>query len=89
MDHNQFQRELVNRNIGKQEAYLFSLIYERLSDLSQQVDMCAKLIDQLTSSLAGFVSLNENIMRDIGQLKRRGMPDGIDVHSVVNDPDED
>lgn len=89
MTYNEFQRELTRRGIKPQEAYMLSLMYERIVDLSQQIGMAAQLIEALTESVQGFVQLNESQQNTMRQFLRGGRPDGVEVESVAFDPDED
>jgi predicted HTH domain antitoxin len=88
MEFNQFQKELRDRGIEGQTAYMMTLMYERIIDLSQQVVMASRLIDELATSLGNFVELHENTQRQLKTLMRHGRPDGVEVHSVAYDPDE-
>lgn len=86
---NQFQKELRDRGIDLQEAYMMTMMYEQIVELSNQMTICAKLIEALTDSVSGFVQLNETQQREYKRFMRGGRPDGVEVHSVAIDPNED
>lgn len=85
---NEFQRELQKRNIDPQSAYMFTLVYERLIETQRELTTCTRLLSQMTDSMAGFVQLNEMQQGQIKQLLRHGRPDGIEIESVANDPND-
>jgi predicted HTH domain antitoxin len=85
---NQFQKELRDREVPAREAYLFTLIYERLIETENQLSMCANLIASLADSLANVVELNAKQQAELRKVMRGGMPDGVDVHSVAWDDKE-
>lgn len=89
LEYNQFQRELRSRNIDPKLAYFLSLIYERLIETDKQVAMCVSLLNEFAGQLASFVSLHERTQEGIQKLMRGGRPDGVEVYSVANEPDED
>lgn len=88
MQFNQFQKELRDRGIDPQSAYMFTLVYERLIETEKQLTMATNLIGALTESVQGFVRLNEVQQRDLRTFMRNGRPDGIEVHSVANEPED-
>jgi hypothetical protein len=85
---NQFQRELRDRGIEGPQAYMFTLIYERLIETENQLIMCARLINEMAGTMQKVVGLNEIQQAELKKLMRGGRPDGVDVHSVAWD-DED
>lgn len=82
---NQFVKELRDRGIKDQEAYIFSLIYERLIETENQLAMCARLLANMADSMQGFVNLNEAQQRELRKFMRGGRPDGVEVESVAWD----
>lgn len=86
---NEFQRELQSRGIEGQQAYVFTLLYERLSHAAGEIEECAKAILALANSVQGFVGLHEATQSKLEQVLRGRRPDGIDVMSVANDPGKD
>jgi len=82
---NQFQVELRRRGIKEQEAYLFTLIYERLIETEKLVMMNARVLEELANSVASFAQLNEHMQKELRLVSRGGVPDGVDVESVAWD----
>jgi len=82
---NQFQVELRRRGIKEQEAYLFTLIYERLIETEKLVMMNAHVLEELTNSVASFVQISEGMQKELRLVRRGGVPDGVDVESVAWD----
>lgn len=88
MEFNQFQKELRDRGIEGQQAYVFTMLYERLSDLAQQVTLSARIVNELADAVNKFADLHEHTQRQLKIMMRHGRPDGVEVHSVANDPDD-
>jgi hypothetical protein len=88
MTFNEFQRELQKRGIQPQEAYIFTLIYERLIEVSRAVEMNAQALVSVANNMQGLVGLNEHLRARIEQVSKGFREDGIDVASVANDPEE-
>lgn len=86
---NEFQRELQKRNIDPQSAYMFTLIYERLAHMANEIEQTAKAVLAIANTVSGFVQLNEAMEKKLQHVARGMGADGIDVRSVANDPDED
>lgn len=89
MTFNEFQRELQKRGVQPAEAYMFTLVYERLIQVAKDVEDSAKLVVEVVNSLQGLVQLNEVTNRRINQVARGIFHDGIDVQSVAHDPNEE
>jgi len=89
---NEFQRELRNRGVDGPNAYMFTLVYERLSECLQQQEEIAGAILMMTQQLQMFVNLREMDTRDMETVKRKigmiGKTPGVDVHSVANEPEK-
>lgn len=88
MTFNEFQRELQKRGIKPAEAYMFTLVYERLIQVSREVEEGAKVVLSVVESLQNVVQLNDVMQRRLNQVARGIFTDGIDVESVANDPNE-
>lgn len=56
---NQFQKELQKRNIDPQLAYMLSVVFEQQVETAKQMDMCAKVIEELVKTVANFATLHE------------------------------
>lgn len=88
MTFNEFQRELQKRGIKPAEAYMFTLVYERLIQVSREVEEGAKVVLSVVESLQNVVQLNDVMQRRLNQVARGMFTDGIDVESVANNPNE-
>jgi hypothetical protein len=90
---NEFQRELRSKGIDGPNAYMFTLVYERLGECMKQTDETAKVVMLLAEQLQAFCSLRELDMKDMENVKKRigmiGKTPGIDVHSVAREPDNE
>jgi hypothetical protein len=59
MTFNEFQRELRAKGIEGPNAEVFTLIYERLVHMGNEIDNNAKALLALANSLRSFVTLHE------------------------------
>lgn len=82
---NEFQRELQKRGIDGRNAYMFTLVYERLIETEKLVNQAMTVISGFATLLQGFTALREEDMRAMQDLKRK--TDGVDVMSVANEPE--
>lgn len=89
MNHMEFQRELNNRKIDPQTAYMLSLVFERMLQLSKDMDGATSIIAELANSVQSFANLHVHTQGQIKELLRRGRPDGVEVQSVRNDPERE
>jgi len=89
---NEFQRELKKRDIPDNQAYVFTLLYERLSEVLQQQEEMAKLLLTYGDALAKMALMSQHDQKTLSTLaKRAGMvnkQDGVDVASVANEPEQ-
>jgi hypothetical protein len=83
--YNEFQRELRAKGIPEREAYFFSLLYERLGEVEQQLTEAASVILGMANTLEMFNSLSKEQQLQIRNLQRMGRPDGVEVKSVAWD----
>ena len=88
MSFNEFQRELRAHGVDGPMAYFLTLLYERLIETENQLTMCAKVVEQIATSMEGFVQLNEVQQREMRKFIRGGRPDGVEVASVANEPED-
>lgn len=86
---NEFQRELQKRGIDRNNAYLFTLLYERMIQIGKDLDNQAKATLALANTLANFVQLNETMDMRLKELMKNSMPDGVEVKSVLPDPNDE
>lgn len=88
MTFNEFQRALQKRGIEPKVAYMFTLIYEQMVELSKHGDEAAVIMLDMARAMEGIVGLHETTKSHVEALARRGQTDGIDVASVANEPEE-
>lgn len=84
----QFQRQLEEREIPKQTAYMLATMYEQLLEVSKQLDQCTTIMLATVETMDKVVGSNELVLRQARALRAQGKEDGIDVRSVVNDPED-
>ena len=83
MDWNEFNRELQNRVSDPGTRYCLGLIYERLLDMSKQVDASNEIVLALATTMQGLIGLNEvqdGRMKELRDLIQ-GQTAGVSVHS--------
>ena len=86
---NQFQKELTNRGIDRQVAYMFTMLYERQIEIAKQMDMCAEVVTQLANTVTNFTELHARTQQGLDRLMKEMRGDGsVDVRSVANDPND-
>lgn len=84
---NEFQRELRKRINDPQVAYMLSMLFEKMTALSAQVDDCASVLLNVVNQNERVASLNANTMQRVQRIERKGMPEGVEVTSVSPDPE--
>lgn len=84
MDWNEFNRHLQNRVSDPGTRYCLGIVYERILDLSKQMDMCASLCTEMASVMNNFVALNEQFDERLKALNKhvRGQEEGVSLESV-------
>lgn len=87
MSFMQFQRELENRQIPKQTAFMLATVYENVFEMSKQLDTLSSLLLKTVETMQGVVGSNEVVLAQAKRLREFGKEDGIDVTSVVPDPE--
>lgn len=85
---NEFQRQIKNRGIDPQTAYMFTLMFEYIIELNKQGDEQASLMLNLFEQMQRVVELNKSTLDLANKVKRQGKPEGVEVASVAYDPDE-
>lgn len=81
---NEFQRELQKRNISSENAYMFTLIYERLIHMGKEVEDASKLVFAFAQTMEQFVALHEDTQGKLRQLMKHNMTEGVDIKSEPN-----
>jgi hypothetical protein len=87
MQFNEFQRRLEHCHLDEDTKYLLSHMFEVQIGFSQHLDLSLSLLEKLTNAVQRTTQMNNEVMEQIKELQRRDM-NGIDVHSVRNDPDD-
>jgi hypothetical protein len=84
MDWNGFNRELQNRVSDPGIRYILGLIYERVLDLSDQVEKSSEVTLGMAQALAAMVDMSESMTEQVRRLHRAvtGERDGVEVRSV-------
>lgn len=89
---NQFQKELVNRGIDGQVAFMLTVVYEQLIDLAQQQEEMAKLMVTFADGVSKVISMQQADQKHLGALIKKvgshGKEDGVSVETVAHDPNE-
>jgi hypothetical protein len=88
MQFNEFQRRLAKCHLDENTKYVLGHMFEVQVEFSKQLDTAANLISSLTEAVSNFVALHESTQDKVKQLMRGGMPDGVEVHSVRNEPED-
>jgi hypothetical protein len=89
MQFNEFQRRLAKCEFNIEAQFLLSHMFEVQVEFSRAIDQITLLMEQLVNRMQEVMTINNETMRQLAELKRRGMMDGVDVHSVVPDPEDD
>ena len=87
MQFNEFQRMLRESHLSEKAQYVLTHMFEIQVEFSRSLDLVLKLIEQLTDKMQDVTNINVDMREQIRELKRRGMPDGVEVHSVRNEPE--
>ena len=88
MQFNEFQRRLKDCNLPPQANYLLSHMFEVQVEFSKQMDTLADLLLEYGDKLVGFVALSEADRQKVEMLRRGRTDPSVDVHSVMNDPED-
>jgi uncharacterized membrane protein YukC len=86
--YNEFQRELQKRGISGENAYMFTLIYERLIHMAKEIEDNASAMLALANSMQGLVQLNEQTQNRIKQIASGMSEAGVELGSVAYEPEE-
>jgi hypothetical protein len=87
MQFNEFQRMLKDSHLSEKAQYLLSYMFEVQVEFSKSLDLALVLMEQLADKMQDVTHINSEILEQVRELKRRGMPDGVEVHSVRNEPE--
>jgi hypothetical protein len=81
MQFNEFQRRLEKCNLNNEAMFLVSHMFEVQVEFSKAIDSTLTLMEQLIERLQEVMSINSETMRQLAELKRRNMMDGVSVRS--------
>lgn len=78
---NQFQKELRNRNIDPNTAYMLSVVYEQHIEVLKQVDACMNILNALAETVGNVVQLHESTQGRLQALNKMvtGEVEGVTV----------
>lgn len=89
---NEFQKKMSDLGFSKEHIFIFTVIYERMMQQTQQIDTMAGLLNEMASSLQGFVQLREMDQDRLKELHNKvagfGDTPGVSVKSVLPDPSD-
>lgn len=90
MDWNSFNRELQNRVSDPGTRYCLGIVYERLLDISKQVDAAASVVSEMANMMQNFVAFSEVQDARLKDLHKAisGKMDGVSLESVPITNDE-
>jgi phage-related minor tail protein len=87
MQFNEFNRRLHHCHLDKETKYLLTHMFEVQIEMSRHLDIATTLLSQLTDKVQSVLGINDALIEKLKELQRRGMVDGVEVHSVKNEPD--
>jgi hypothetical protein len=87
MTFNEFNKELTNRIQDPNIRWFFAYMFEVLVSHNTQMDEMAGLLLNLAEQQSKFAEFNAITQEKLKRVERRGRPDGIEVESVLNKPE--
>ena len=87
MTFNEFNRQLQNRNIDRQTAYMLAVLFEVQLEQGKQLDACASVLTQLVETVQQFTALHEATQGRLNQL-RKDMTGEVEGVTVASEPYE-
>ena len=88
MQFNEFMRRLDKTHLDRETKFLLIHMFEVQVEFSKYLDIMTDLVSKLADRVHVVADVGAETRNQVRELKRRGMADGIDVHSVVNDPED-
>lgn len=85
---NAFQKELINRGIDKQTAFMLSSLYEKLMDMSETLDACAEAVKMMARNQEAFIKLTEADRAAINRLQKTVSGVTVESEAIADDPTE-
>jgi phage-related minor tail protein len=89
MQFNEFNRRLHHCHLDQESKFLLTHMFEVQIEFSRHLDIATTLISQLADKVGTVLGINDVLIEKLKELQRRGEMDGVEVHSVVNDPEDD
>jgi phage-related minor tail protein len=89
MQFNEFNRRLYHCHLDPETKFLLTHMFEVQVEFSKHLDVATTLMGQLADKIQTVLGINDALIEGIRELQRRGMADGVEVHSVANDPEDD
>lgn len=87
MQFNEFTKRLEKCGFSNEAMFLLSHMFEVQVEFSKHLDLTLELMNSLADKLHRATVINKGMLEQIKALQRRGVPEGVEVHSVRNDPD--
>lgn len=87
MQFGEFTRRLEKAHLSNEAMFLLSHMFEVQVEFSKHLDLTLSLMEKLADRMLQSTQTNKMILEQIRELQRRNMVDGVEVHSVRNDPD--
>lgn len=89
MQFNEFTRRLEKCDFNYEAMYLLSHMFEVQVEFSKALDETMRLMEMLTDRMQDVMVINNDVLNRLKELRRHGMVDGVEVHSVRIDPNEE
>jgi len=90
MSFNEFQRELQKRQIPENIAYMMTMMYEQMIEISKQGDAAANIMLEMAKTMEHLTILHQDTQQKVYEFRRSDRDDAlIDVRSVANEPEKD
>jgi hypothetical protein len=87
MTFNEFTRRLEKCHLNDDTKYVLSHMFEVQVEFSKQLDGVMGMLLKMAESMQNITELHGVTLAEVKRM--RGEVDGVEVHSVRNDPDED
>ena len=87
MTFNEFTRRLENCHLDEDTKFILSHMFEVQTEFSKQLDQAMGVMLGLPETMQNLTNLHEHTVEGVRRILRRGV-DGVEVHSVRNDPDD-
>lgn len=82
---NEFTRRLEKCDFNNEAMFLLSHMFEVQVEFSKALDSTLTLMEKLTDRMQDVMHISNDIARDLKELRRRGIMDGVSVRSEPNE----